>query len=76
MSHQPFFDELRREQDRAREAAGYLEQAQMRTAVNAPRRKAGTVLSRGVAFAGALAIAATAALAWQHWAQTPAFFVG
>lgn len=76
MSHQPFFDELRREQDRAREAAGYLEQAQMRSAVNAPRPKAVGLRGRGAAFAGTFAVAASALLAWQYWPKNPEFFVG
>ncbi len=76
MTHQPFFDELRREQDRGREQARYLEQAQMRSAVQSVRRKRWNPVTQGLALAGALGIAAAVALAWQPWAKPAAFFVG
>jgi TolA-binding protein len=76
MKLQPFFDVLRHEQDRAREQAGYLQQAQMRSAVNQGRRKARNTAAKGFAIGGAFALAASLALAWQHFAKAPAFFVG
>lgn len=76
MNQQPFFDELRREQDRAREQNGYIEQARARQATrnNAPRTWSLNV--RIFAFAGALSVAAAGVLTWQYFAKSLAFSVG
>ncbi len=76
MNQEPFFDELRREQDRAREQAGYLEQARAREAVRRPTPKNWSLNRRIFAFAGALSVAAAGVLTWQHFGKSPTFFVG
>jgi FecR protein len=76
MNQQPFFDELRREQDREREQAGYLEQARKREATRRAAPKAWSLNVRVFAFAGAFSVAAAGALAWQQLNRAPAFFVG
>src|SRR4051812_38446293 len=75
MKLESFFDELRQEQDRAREQARYVEQAHVRSAVK-PARKTWSFGARGLALGGAFALAAGAALVWQHSLRAPAFFVG
>lgn len=78
-----FFDELRREQDRGREQARYVEQAQVRGAIQARKRPLSRLRRGAYALASGLAMAAAAAVAWQSWhqalglsASAPAFFVG
>ena len=78
MTREPFFEDLRTEQDRLRAQTGYLQRARSRRgAVAAPRR----VASRRAApwaLAAALAVA-TAAVVWQRWpgaAEPLSFTIG
>ena len=71
-----FFDELRSEQDRGREKARYVEQAQVRAAVQVRKRPVSKLRTGAYALAGGLALAAAAAFAWQNLHGEPAFFVG
>ncbi len=64
MTQQPLFEELREEQDRLREQAGYLQQARARRDVAVPRRR--TARPKAVYFALAAALSVAAAVAvWQ-----------
>jgi hypothetical protein len=64
MTQQPFFDELREEQDRLREQAGYLEQARAQRDVARPVPERARVRPLYFAVAAALSVAAAVAL-WQ-----------
>ena len=68
MTQQTFFDELREEQDRLREQAGYLEQARARRGVARPAPERSRVRPVYFAVAAALSVAA-AALLWQLGGQ-------
>lgn len=72
MTEAPLFEALRAEQDRAREEVDYLAQARTRSARRRPKR----TLSRPLAVAGALAVAAAVSLSVGSWLKTPAFAVG
>lgn len=76
MIDEKFFDELRREQDRGREQARYVEQARVRAAVQVRKRPVSKLRTGAYALACGLALAAAAAFAWSHWQQAPSFFVG